>query len=255
MKLLIAIPSKGRAATIARHTLRYVPALGYDYKVFVEPQEAEAYTAVTDQLVTLDDSDRGLWFAKKAIRRYAETAGYDLIFKMDDDLHYWSPGHGKQADNIEQTPALLQQTIKAVMDKMAADRALRAVGFNYKQFMHVDSVPEWSMGQRLQTTYICHTRSFDGNEAVPVFEDFYTTLSIWMNGGLTARYNRAGFDAGAVGGNSGGLQGFDRAAMAVQAIAGMQQICPVLKVRLTPDKPWPYEPDMAAVARALRRVQ
>lgn len=254
MRLLIAIPSKGRANTIAKHTMRYVPDLGYDYKVFVEPQEAADYTHVTGHLVTLDDNDRGLGYVNCAIRRYAQSEGYDLIFRMDDDLHYWSPGHGKQAENIEQTPALLRQTIQAAVTRMTADQALRAVGFNYKQFMHIASTPVWSIGQRLQTTYICRTGSFRGDERISTFDDFYITLSIWMNGGLTARYNRAGFDAGTVGKNTGGLQGFDRAAMALREINLMKQICPVLRVKPTPEKPWPVEPDMAAVARALRRV-
>jgi hypothetical protein len=43
MKLLIAIPSKGRADSIFSRTLRWLPLTGFDYKVLIEPQDSVDY--------------------------------------------------------------------------------------------------------------------------------------------------------------------------------------------------------------------
>jgi TET-associated glycosyltransferase-like protein len=252
VKLLIAIPSKGRAALFQNTAFRWLPALGYDYKIFVEPQDYVAYQDVTPELVQLEANDRGLAYAKQTITSYAAQQGYDLIFKMDDDIHWWSTGYGKM--DYESTLAALGMAIPQCMDYFARQPQIQAVGFNYAVFMHAKGSPVWSLNQRLQTAYIVRTQSVYPHPAISTFEDYFTTLMIWLNGGCTLRCNLAGMNMGGGGliaQNSGGLQSFDRSALAIREIERMRAIYPGLKVKRVKDKPWIHEPDFAAIKRDL----
>lgn len=252
MKLLIAIPSKGRAERILKYTLRYVPELGTDWRVFVEPQDYASYAKFisSEHLVQLSDNNRGLGYSKCEIAAYAQ--GYDLVFKMDDDIRFWSKGSGSNSENSLETPQILLKAIKAILSKLKQHPQLKAVSFEYKNLQHLYNKSIFSPNRRLQTAYICRTKELYPREDVSTFEDFYTTLAIWVNGGYTARYNDAGmYIEGDVGVMSGGLQSFDRAAMALRELQIMKRLYPGLKVREVKHA-WKYEPDLNAVARELR---
>ncbi len=59
MKILACVPSKGRPYKITKETLSWLPYVGIDYKVFVEPHEAIHYklTCGKDNIVILPTSD------------------------------------------------------------------------------------------------------------------------------------------------------------------------------------------------------
>lgn len=257
MRMLIAIPSKARAQTIAKKTMAYVPHLGIDYRVFVEPQDYDSYAVTVGEhaLTRLDANDCGLGYAKVAMHDYAVMHGYEAIFKLDDDIEFWSPGHGTAQSNRATTSDTLRRTLAQISDLLMRKLLVQAVGFTYKTFMHPNSVMAWSMNGKLQTAYVCRTESFASHPNISTFEDFYTTLSIWVNGGVTMRYARAGMALSGgkyIGLNTGGLQCFDRKLLAEAEIGYFRALFPPLKIKRV-DRPWGIEPDMAAARRELNK--
>lgn len=255
-RLLIAIPSKGRADTIAKETMRYVPQLGYDYRVFVEPQDHAAYSRVIDPacLYLLPENDRGLCFSKFHIQRFAQEQGYDAVFKHDDDIYYWTPGTGKTQECIQTTAKTLKNGIAWSLNKLNEPNVV-AVGYEYRTFMHIATRPEYEMERRLQTCYVVKSGYLYSDLSIPIFEDFYTTMMIWLHGGSTVRYLRCGMFPKGNGksylGQAGGLTSFNRIILAEQAISHMRSIYPALKLRRV-SKLWGWEPDMAAMRRDLK---
>lgn len=250
MKLLIAVPSKGRAALFKKRTFRWLPDVGYDYQVFVEPQELAAYQAITSRVVNIGANDRGLWYCKQCIQKYATEQGYEVVFKMDDDIFWWSSGTGRR--NHESTMKALRTAIPACMNVFEKNTQVGAIGFNYAIFMHQQYSDNWSINQRLQTAYMVRTDSMYVKENVSTFEDYYTGLMIWLNGGHTLRCNLAGIQMSGTkltGIDGGGLQMFDRSKMALQEIELMRQVYPALRIKRVKDKAWQYEPDFTAIKR------
>lgn len=250
MRLLIAVPSKGRAELFKKRTWRWLPDLGYDYQVFVEPQELEEYRQITPQAINLGFNDRGLWYCKQIIQNYAKSHHYDIVFKMDDDIFWWSSGEGKR--NHASTLEALGKAIPACLDIFTRNAQVGAIGFNYAIFMHQKYSDNWSINQRLQTAYMVRTDSMYVRENVSTFEDYYTGLMIWLNGGYTLRCNLAGIQMSGTkltGIDGGGLQMFDRGKMAAQEIEIMRQVYPALRVKRVEGKAWQYEPDFTAIKR------
>ena len=108
MKMLITVPSKGRAYAIDKRTLKWLPdvksPIQTDWKVFVEPQDYRYYkqTVPTDHLITLPDNDQGLSYVVKCVREYALKEGYDLVMWLDDDCTGYVRCDGKDpARNCE----------------------------------------------------------------------------------------------------------------------------------------------------------
>lgn len=260
MTLLIAIPSKGRVDRVLKASMSYSTRLGHECKVFVEPQDASAYIeafaelGLQERLVVLRANDQGLGYVHVAIKEYAQAHGFSHVFRLDDDIPYWSPGFGSAQENISSTPIVLAQALDDCLDLMARQPLLKAVGFNYKTFMHLAAdTPMFSMNTRLQGCFVIDAASMYGNPRVSMWEDFYATLGIWVNGGFTARHLHAGLHWTQIGKEAGGLQTFDRVKMAEESLAIMRKMYPPLKLRRV-DQPWGWEPDMAAVSRTLFRT-
>lgn len=257
-RLLIAVPSKGRAAAFMQLSGRYLFDCPYDTRVFVEPQDYNAYLSAgvsLQCLIPLDQNNQGLGYAKCAIEQYAKTSGYTVVFKHDDDIDHWSSGVGSNAVNRTRTIDTLCKAIQHIMDAFTKYPLLGAASFNYKVYMHLQhDTPLFSYNQRLQTAYLCRTELFAARADVSTFEDFYTALKIWVNGGFTARYNYAGMQLSGhklIGQNPGGLQTFDRAAMAERELEIMRLIYPQLPIKQVKERPWRYEPDFARLKREM----
>ncbi len=254
MKLLIAVPSKGRYKLITKRTLRYAADLGHDCKVFVEPGEYEHYAEVLDStlLVSIGANDRGQGFAKVFIHDYAAAHGYDAVFKLDDDIELWSPGEGIQSNNRLNTASLLHDTLGKCIKKMQHP-LVKAIGFPYKMQMFIQSNAVWKVHQTLRTAYVVKLDSMAAREDISTFEDFYTTLSIWVNGGTTLRYGRAGMHTGGgayVGVTPGGMQCFDRKQLAEYELKVFKKLFPPLKINRC-SHAWGYEPDLMDARKQL----
>ena len=199
--------------------------LGLDYRVFVEPQDANQYGF--DNVVFLDANDKGLGYANLFAKNYAARNGYALYFKVDDDVK----GIGQ-----------IEKDLPAVLAAFKISR-VGAVVFPYSFEWYAKTDKLFSrINKRVQTCYIIRTELFSPVEEVSTFEDFYQYLILRQRGYDTLYCSRHMIDCAPVGGGSGGLQSFDRAQMALKEISIFKGIDPSIEVVSKPDKPWKYEP-------------
>jgi hypothetical protein len=245
MKLLIAVPSKGRAERIMEDTLSWLDMAGGDWSVFVEPQEYDAYLKAGVPpifLEKLDKNGQGLMYAKQFIQRYAQDNGYDVVFKIDDDVRGWV---GRSRKFVSQfSLEVFEAIVRDGMFMFEKHPNLFAIGFPYShQMFNVGN--KWSVNARLQSCYMVRTEHLCPDPRIEVFEDFATFIKIRVLGGDTVRYNFAGINCRPVGKGKGGLQAFtDRKEQAERSAQVLQEIYPALKFRKVEGKAWEWEPDM-----------
>jgi hypothetical protein len=225
MKCLLFIPSKARPEVLSSNALPFAKRTGLDYRIFVEPQDAQAYTMAN--VVHLKENDRGLGYATSSAKEYAVKNGYDLMFKVDDDV--------QAIGNVEQD---LQRLIKAFEIP-----AVGAICFPYSFEFYAKTDKLFTrVNKRVQTCYMIRTEAFSPSPQVSTFEDFYQFLLLRQSGYDTLYCSKHSIKCKPVGGGKGGLQMFDRKEMAKREIAIFQSIDPSIAVISKPDKPWGYEP-------------
>ena len=199
--------------------------LGLDYKVFVEPQEANQYKY--SNVVLLGGNNKGLGYATSFAREYAETNGYDLYFRIDDDVK----GIGEIENDIDKILKVFE------IDKVGA------VVFPYSFEWYAKTSKLFTrLNKRTQTCYIIRTKLFRPDQRVSTFDDFYQYLLLRKDNYDTLYCSRHLIDCAPVGGGTGGLQSFDRSRMALNEINIFKSIDSTIKVVSKPDKPWKYEP-------------
>ena len=242
MKILIAVPSKGRADKIQKQTLSWLQHSEYHWRVFVEPQDFKSYEKVVPfgHLTLLQADNKGLGYAKKYIYTYANALEFDLIFKVDDDLYGWLDE--MRVAKKEHSAPVFDWIIHESLELFKKYEDLKGVGFPYRFEMW--QLRKWlGMNSRLQSCYITRTESFYPDERLSVFEDFATYLKIRLNNGVTLRYGHAGMDCEDVGKNTGGHQNFNRRTRARQEAEVLRSIYPGIKFKRVEGKDWDLEPD------------
>jgi len=229
VKCLVFIPSKARPSNISKFVEPFMSRLGLDYKIFVEPQDEATYNF--KNVVVLDKDNKGLGYSTSFAKNYAEQKGYDLVFRVDDDV----TGIGEIEKDI-------QQIIKAFdIQKVGA------IVFPYSFEWYAKTKRLFSRkNKRSQTCYIIRTKLFRPISEVSTFDDFYQYLLIRNDGYDTLFCSRHLIDCAPVGQGKGGLQVFDRSAMALKEINIFKSIDPTITVISKPDKPWKFEPKFTA---------
>ena len=243
MKVLVAVPSKGRANEIQKDTLRWLKKTTKDYRVFVEPQDLRRYVdvGIDERIIQrLSENNRGLGYAKKAIYEFAKANNYDCIFKVDDDVVGWYGADRKPAH--EKSTQVFEQAIQDGVEAFIKYGDVKAISYPYSFQMF--EVKKWSVNQRLQSCYFVRTEWLNSDERFSCFEDFATFILIRLNNGIVLRYGWAGIDCKRVGGNSGGCQSFNRAVQAREELKILQGLYPALKIKKAKGKQWEYEPDL-----------
>lgn len=225
MKCLVFIPSKGRPENVKKFVLPFMGRLKLDFKIFVEPQDAAKYQF--DNVEVIGANDRGLGYATSCAKKYAEHHNYDLMFRIDDDVK----GIG---------------TIENDIDKIISAFKIEKVGaivFPYSFEFYAKSIKLFTrVNKRSQTCYIIRTKLFRPSVDVSTFDDFYQYLLLRNDGYETLLCSRHLIECAAVGSGSGGLQVFDRQAMAKKEIAIFRAIDPTISIITKPERPWKYEP-------------
>lgn len=225
MKCLVCIPSKARPNNIKKYVEPFMQRLGLDYRIFVEPQDAQKYNF--ENVVLLDANDKGLGYATSFAKNYAEENGYDLYFRIDDDVK----GIGE-----------IEKDIDKILKAFDIPK-LGAVVFPYSFEWYAKTLKLFTrVNKRTQTCYIIRTKLFRPNERVSTFDDFYQYLLLRNDNYDTLYCSKHLIDCAPVGGGTGGLQVFDRSEMALNEINIFKSIDPTIKVINKPDKPWKYEP-------------
>lgn len=247
MKVLLAIPSKARAATLEKYALQWLRLLPEDihWVVFVEPQDYEAYRAVAGvrDLYKLERDNQGLGYVKEVIKDYAQRHDYGLVFKLDDDIRCFT--NFRRKTSAAETASMLSSLIPLFASMFAKHESLGAVAFPYSFEMYEEK--QWAPTKRLQTAYLLRTKLMHADRRISTFEDFTAGLHILVKGYKIMRYGLLGIDCGVkVGGGTGGLQAFDRKEMALKELDLMREIYPPLTFRSV-DKPWGVEPDIGSI--------
>ena len=225
MKCLVCIPSKARPNNIKKYVEPFMQRLGLDYKIFVEPQDAEQYRF--SNVVLLDANDKGLGYATAFAKKYAEENGYDLYFRIDDDVK----GIGEIEKDIDRIiKAFDIQKVGAVV-----------FPYSFEWYAKTDKLFT-RVNKRTQTCYIIRTKLFRPDNRISTFDDFYQYLLLRNDNYDTLYCSKHLIDCAPVGGGSGGLQVFDRSKMALNEINIFKSIDSTIKVITKHDKPWKYEP-------------
>lgn len=246
MKVLIAVPSKGRIESITKQTWSWLQFVPYDVKIFVEPQEVNQYASVLPEsnLSVLEASDKGLWYVKRAMRDYALENGYDLVFKVDDDVRGWA-GRDRKRKTGQEAAQIVVEAIEHCVEAFKKYPEVDAIGFPYSHQMF--EVKKWAgINSRLQTCYIVRPLAWAVGEEISCFEDFYSFVAIIANNHNTLRYGLAGFDCD-VGKQKGGLQSEvlpDRKDEALREIEIFKKLWPIIEVREVEGKRWTHEPNL-----------
>lgn len=250
MKLLVAIPSKGRPEKIYKDTMRWVARTGFDVRVFVEPQDLEAYKTAAktgnidnytdvrpENFVSIGENDKGLGFAMGFIKQYALDGGYDLVFKLDDDIRRFNNRGRNRTDDL----MILSFCQMVGQCRVAFGKYpdLAAVGFGYRNELF--DVREWTvLNARLQTAYIIRPEFIQTD--FNTFQDFADYLYIRSQNKFTLRYGLLGIDCAAIGKNKGGLQMFNRDQYAKEEVDKLRKIYPALEFKVVDGKDWLIEP-------------
>lgn len=197
------------------------------FKIFVEPQDEEAYAEYKAHIVVIEKNDQSLGYALTQIKSYVTKHTYDLVFKIDDDV--------KGIGTIEED---MDKVFKAFQLK-----SIHAICFPYKQEFYSFTKSMFSrINKRLQTCYIIRASAFAPSANIVCFEDFYQFLKIIQSRGQTLFCSRHSITCSAVGSGKGGLQDFDRSILANKSIAIFKRIDPTITVKHKPLKPWKVEP-------------
>jgi hypothetical protein len=226
MRCLVIIPSKARPDNIKNYTIPFVKRLGLDYRIFVEPQDEQNYSSFKNVII-LPDNNKGLGYSTIYAKKYAVNNGYDLIFKIDDDV--------KAIGTIEKD-----------IDKIMAAFKIEKVGaivfpYDFEFYAKTEKIFT-RINKRIQTCYIIRTHIYEPREEISTFEDFYEYLLLRQKGYDSLYCSKHLIQCSPVGQGKGGLQVFDRSEMALKEIHIFKSIDPTIKVIQKPDKPWKYEP-------------
>lgn len=239
-------------ATLEKNALKWVPLVGIDYMVFVEPQDMNIYwndgvapfPINPSNLYSIGKNNKGLGFAKNFIKKYALEHDYDLVFKVDDDTKGFTDY--RKNSTPEESAEIVKGFLKLFEEEVWVHDEIKAVAFPYSFQMFEKT--KFQKVKKVQSTYIVRTPflSIEDKE-FSVFEDFSVGLNIVVNNGIVTRYGMSGQMVGVpVGKGTGGLQDFNRAKMVEVEARLLREIYPPLIFRLV-DKPWKIEPDMRSV--------
>ena len=226
MKTLVIVPSKQRPEVFEKYTKPFITNLGLDSLLILEKEDYDNYNF--NNKLELEESDMGIGYALLHGKKYAEKHGYELIFKIDDDV--------KEIGNIK-------DDLEEIYKQMANNPEISAVGFPYSfQFYDKSEQLFTHINKRLQTCYIIKTKSFTPKTEISTFEDFSQFLHIIQRGEKTLYCARHMIKCKPVGGGKGGCQCFDRRKQAEKEIKIFNQIDPSVGFIVKENKPWYYEP-------------
>lgn len=239
MKPLAIIPSKQRPDLFQKVCRPFVDSLGIDTLLILEEDDYDKYEYPNK--LKLERSNAGIWYALSEAKRYAEENGYDVLFKIDDDVS----AVGEIAADL---PEILKYFTKY--------QNLGAVVFPYdfefyaksnKLFTHVN--------KRVQTCYLIRTSAFRPREGINTFEDFYQFFQMVNNNEFTLFCAKHPIKCKPVGSGSGGHQAFDRKEQAEKEIKVFQSIDPTVGIVVKEDKRWYYEPKLNGEQYKSKKIQ
>ena len=210
MSVMIGVPSKGRAELFHKKTYKILKECAVPWRVFVEPQDYESYLRLIPEsrIVELKKNDKGLGYSLRKIRRTAIKAGYDFVWKMDDDVNHWyensrvSPKED-QGTMLEEASDLLDAAEECLGEHLGG------ISFGGK-FFHQDWRPFTHIGKMFETTYIVRAQDWFLPRTLRGYhEEFVASAKLHTLGLITLRCGKFCWNAD-LSTAEGGLQSFDR---------------------------------------------
>lgn len=246
MRILKFVPSKNRAEIFKKHTASWLNP-DEDTKLFIEPQDREQYSFVPEEnIVVLPENDKGLGYSLYNVKQYAVEHGYDAIWKIDDDIGKFRKRKQKQPENpaerILQKQSNFDEIEKVATQILRNKKQVGAIGFPYDNEMY--EAKDYSINQKLQTSYIVRTELFDPRPEISTQEDYWAYIHVRMQGYAVVRFGNYGISLGVeVGGGTGGLQDFDRKQLITGEMEYIRNIYPNIVFKAKPNSKWGYEVD------------
>lgn len=255
MKLLALIPSKNRALRLEAMTGAWLFDSGVDYKILVEPQDEEQYKKF-DNLLVLPENDKGLDYSLWHGKKYAEENGYDVIFKIDDDIAGWSPtydkrdlfGYGTPNERIRTNTERFQMIMEEIEEPLK-DARIGGISFPYR-FEHWHTKRWQAVNWRFQTCYVVKLECFKPNPETGYFgsmwQDFRDFLVVRSMDKVVLRYGRYAMDTDVASGEGGfeAMYTGRTQEQYKQVIETFRKEFPLLKWRIK--KSGKIEPDMGS---------
>lgn len=239
MKTLAIIPSKQRPSLFQKVCRPFVDSLGIDVLLVLEKEDYNNYDYPNKLM--LDQSNCGLGYALMEGKRYAEQNGYDIIFKIDDDV--------SQIGDIAKD---LQQ----ILEYFNKYPGLGAVVFPYDFEFYAKSKKLFThINKRIQTCYIIRTATLCHRKGINTFEDFYQFFNLVNKNQFTLFCARHSIKCKPVGSGKGGCQAFNRKEQAIKEIQIFQSIDPTVGITIKEDKSWYYEPKFNGEQYKSKKIQ
>lgn len=183
MRVLIAVPSKGRSEVLRSNTLNWLQNTQYNFRVFVEPQDMHKYSLVTDMYVNIKVNDKGIGFVKKYIGNFAIDNQYDLIFKIDDDIEAWERQH-----STESSLRIFESAIQNCIDLFRKHNDIKVIGFP-QHYQLGTTTASTSLDIPFSGCYICRTENWHADEQFTGYESLAHYYDVLSKGGRVIRYN------------------------------------------------------------------
>ena len=130
MKVGYYIVSKGRPKR--QHTAALLHASKLPFKIFVEPQDYEAYCSEFGKrkIVNIKENDGGIHWVRNFVKEYSKSRGEDYHWHLDDDIrHVYICVKGKNMETTARTVFGRIQKIVAQYQNVAL-AGLAASAFN-----------------------------------------------------------------------------------------------------------------------------
>lgn len=250
-KILFIIPSKQRAEVFAKYTFRWLKNSGVDYVVMLEKPDVEAYKAIGldgEHIITMLKLNQGLGYSLQTGKEYAEHMGYDAIFKLDDDIIWFSlRGVHMKKDPEERTQQFtdsFKYALKLTQQILDKKPKVGAVCFPYRNQMYEKK--DYELNKKLQTAYAVRLNVYKPIPQISSQEDYYAYITVRKAGYSTVRLSNIGIDLGIeVGQGEGGLQSevFNRQEMAGKEVRLIQSMFSGIAIKKKPGTSWGYEID------------
>ena len=257
-KALIVVPTKGRIDKVGKHTLSWLINAPFDWILLVEPQEADLFRYfykenVISHLLVLPKNDMGLGYALKFIKNYAITKGYDLVWKIDDDISAWGEWFNEEKRGTKARQHSAATFIRLVNDGIAifeSNPSVGAISYPYRNELFKYGC---TLDKRLQTAYAIRPELWEILEDRGNFEDFIASIGVWKSGHSILRYGHVGIDGLDVGKTPGGFQCFERGNSSRITLEKLQVYWPDIVTRRVENRQWKQEPNLGKVQKPEKR--
>lgn len=180
----IYIPSKGRANK--QDTARCFDKDGVNYRVVVEPQEADDYANVVgrDRLLVLPKSNQGIVYVRNWIKQHSIGEGHAWHWQIDDDILMF--GRRYKHERMYCNAGDAMKLCEGFVDRY---ENVKLFSLNHIGFIgQAVRIPPFYRNTRCYTA-VCHSNDLPCEYRGPFNDDTDMTLQVLARGFCTIMFN------------------------------------------------------------------